>query len=183
MADRSIVDYLGAGVAASRPTTPSLGSGVCGIYYATDTDVASLWDGSTWNTLGGGGGVIGSDSAYAGSNTTMTSSNTFYDAVSLSLDAGTWLIMGTALALCASAASYTSKLWDGTTVYVGIENTKGTGQFGVMSLTALVVLGSTTTVKISLAASAAGAVIYATPLNNNTGIGNTATGIVALQIA
>lgn len=49
-----ITEYMGAGVAASRPATPAVASGATAFYYATDTNVLSVWDGSAWDTAGGG---------------------------------------------------------------------------------------------------------------------------------
>lgn len=51
----NIVGYLASGTAAARPASPTLTTGSCGVYYATDTDVLSIWDGSIWNTISGGG--------------------------------------------------------------------------------------------------------------------------------
>lgn len=42
------VDYLGVGLAAARPTTPTLAPGCLGIYYATDTTTWSIWTGAAW---------------------------------------------------------------------------------------------------------------------------------------
>jgi hypothetical protein len=42
--------YLGAGVAASRPATPAI-PGV-GFYWATDTNVLSVWTSAAWTTVG-----------------------------------------------------------------------------------------------------------------------------------
>lgn len=47
-------DYLGVGLAAARPATPSLGMGVCGFYYATDTLALSVWNGSSWANVSSG---------------------------------------------------------------------------------------------------------------------------------
>lgn len=52
-----ITNYLGAGLAASRPASPSITTGSLATYYATDTGVTSVYDGSTWHTVGGGGGL------------------------------------------------------------------------------------------------------------------------------
>lgn len=49
MASGRLIDYLGAGLAASRPATLSLISGAIGLYYATDTAVLSVWDGAAWH--------------------------------------------------------------------------------------------------------------------------------------
>lgn len=50
-----IIDFLGEGLAASRPASLTINSAALGIYYATDTKVVSLWNGSGWDTLSGGG--------------------------------------------------------------------------------------------------------------------------------
>lgn len=66
-----ITDYLGQGVAASRPASLSIAATAVGFYYATDTGALSLWDTATtaWVTLssGGGGWLLGSATALAGS--------------------------------------------------------------------------------------------------------------------
>jgi len=48
----NIVQYLGAGTAASRPVTPAVFAGCMALYYATDTLVWSLWNGSAWIAAG-----------------------------------------------------------------------------------------------------------------------------------
>lgn len=53
MASGLILDYLGSGAIADRPATPDLYSGSLGLWFATDTDVLSLWDGSTWTDVTG----------------------------------------------------------------------------------------------------------------------------------
>lgn len=54
-----ITDYMGVGLASARPAGPSLGTGVLGVYYATDTKVLSAWDGTSWTTVGGGTAGVG----------------------------------------------------------------------------------------------------------------------------
>lgn len=49
-----ITDYMGYGVAASRPASPNVPSGCLAFYYATDTLVESAWNGAAWVTLNGG---------------------------------------------------------------------------------------------------------------------------------
>lgn len=53
MASGRLIDYLGYGLASARPTTPTLHTGVLGIWWSTDTEVLSVWDGATWESLGG----------------------------------------------------------------------------------------------------------------------------------
>jgi hypothetical protein len=47
-----LVDYLGEGLASARPTTPLVSPVTAAFYYATDTAVLSVWDGSAWVTVG-----------------------------------------------------------------------------------------------------------------------------------
>lgn len=56
MASGLLIDYLGSGPISSRPATPTLFTGSLGLWYATDTDTLSAWDGSSWSDVGGGGG-------------------------------------------------------------------------------------------------------------------------------
>ena len=51
MASGRLIDYLGSGIAASRPATPTLISGGLGVYYSTDTGDFSLWDGAAWHSI------------------------------------------------------------------------------------------------------------------------------------
>lgn len=53
MASGRLIDYLGADVIANRPATPDLHANTLGLFYATDTDTLSAWDGSTWEDITG----------------------------------------------------------------------------------------------------------------------------------
>lgn len=53
MASGLILDYLGSGNVADRPATPDLYTGSLGLWFATDTEVLSLWDGATWTDVTG----------------------------------------------------------------------------------------------------------------------------------
>lgn len=48
--------YLGFGLAADKPATPAVAAGCCAFYYETDTPALSVWDGTAWQPVGGGGG-------------------------------------------------------------------------------------------------------------------------------
>lgn len=54
MSSTLITSYLAPGLAAARPVAPAIAAGTIAIYYATDTGTVSLYDGSTWHTVGGG---------------------------------------------------------------------------------------------------------------------------------
>lgn len=69
-----ITDYIGCGLAAARPATPSLASGSFGIYYATDTGALTIWNGSSWSSLSGSGTVtsVGLSTPLGGGTVTTT---------------------------------------------------------------------------------------------------------------
>lgn len=54
----NITAYLGQGLAASRPATPSVATGGLAFYFASDTEVLSLYDANdaAWQTVVAGGG-------------------------------------------------------------------------------------------------------------------------------
>ena len=54
MSSTLITGYLSEGIASARPATPSITSGAIAFYYATDTSVLSVWNGSSWGSVGGG---------------------------------------------------------------------------------------------------------------------------------
>lgn len=53
MASGRLVDYLGSGVIADRPAAPTLIADGLGLWYATDTNTLSAWDGATWENVTG----------------------------------------------------------------------------------------------------------------------------------
>lgn len=57
MASGRFADYLGMGVIADRPAAPVLLSYMVGLWYSTDTNEWSAWDGSVWleDIMGGAG--------------------------------------------------------------------------------------------------------------------------------
>lgn len=121
----------------------------------------------------------------------MTNANTYYDSVSVSLAAGTWLIISYTTVVPSTGVSnapgpVTMKLWDGTTVLASCEVANYIGASGTAppvtgTLATIRVLGSTTTIKTSCAAVNAGSTIKAAAVDN--GAGNNASGIVAVKLA
>lgn len=59
MASGRLIDYLGVGVIADRPTTPDLHTNTLGVWYSTDTSTLSVWDGTAWEDVSSGGGGTG----------------------------------------------------------------------------------------------------------------------------
>jgi hypothetical protein len=130
---------------------------------------------------------LSNSESFLASDITLTA-NTFSDAVSLSLGAGTWMISGslTIESPNNTAQRVTYKLWNGTTVYQAGEasspamgaSTKG---YVTVPVSCIVVLTGTTTVKVSVASTAA-SLIKATPADNNTGTTGKATSFRAVRI-
>lgn len=46
---RSITNYMAAGIAASRPSTPNIGTGAISLYGATDTVIVTWYGGGSWH--------------------------------------------------------------------------------------------------------------------------------------
>lgn len=121
---------------------------------------------------------------YLSADVTLTTINTFYDGPTVSLAAGTWLLIGTITCVdSATAAFFTAKSWDGTIV---TSSTEGVGANGgwpaTITLAGIVSPGSTTSYKISVANgtnSTTGKIKAATPTN---GAGNNASGLIAVKI-
>jgi len=114
---------------------------------------------------------------------TMTSANTFYDGPSMSCAAGTWIFDGS-IFVTGGANWFTAKLWDGTTIYgtaPGFWNPTATAGISIPIL-GYAVLGSTTTVKISVAHNTTGGSINPTAFTDNTGISNKASYLRGIRI-
>lgn len=72
MASGRLIDYLGEGLFSARPVTPNLAAGALGLYYATDTNTLYAWDGSAWDTVGGGSSGQPITATTGESGTTLT---------------------------------------------------------------------------------------------------------------
>ncbi len=130
---------------------------------------------------------LSTSESFRTSDQTLTA-NTFADATSFSLSAGTWLISGNATVESPNntAQRVTFKLWDGTTIFQAGEassNSMGGSTKGYVSLpvSGIVVLASSTTIRVSVASTVA-SIIKATPGDNNTGTTNKATSIRAVRV-
>jgi hypothetical protein len=116
----------------------------------------------------------------------MTNANTFYTGVTGSLDAGTWFVVGSInySRSSATATSYTSRLGDGTNHYAAAQTTQPSLNPHTLAhtLSAVIVLDSTTVIQVQGAANQTGCTIRATPTINGTGLTNLATNIRAVRL-
>jgi hypothetical protein len=117
-----------------------------------------------------------------GADVTMTTSGTGYDGPSISLAAGTWLIVGTVtLHDPNEGVNFVAKLWDGTTVESSAQATTSNGFVIALTVSGIVSPGSTTTYKITVTGNGASSLIKAAATVN--GAGNNASHIRAIRIA
>lgn len=129
----------------------------------------------------GGTGVINGLSAALPSNVALPGASTYADGPSLSLGAGTWFISSHAFVVNESgtnALTLRTRISDGTNHHASTQVTADASRSTSHSAHAIVVLASTTTIKLQASSSGASCTLYAA-----TNSGNNATRICALQIA
>jgi hypothetical protein len=131
-----------------------------------------LYDDQTYKTPSGGGSLT-SSSNYLSAGVTMVSANTDYDGPSLSLAAGTWLLIGVVYMTTGTTAAlaWRVKLWDGTTVVSSARHeSEGTAQPAATSIpvSGIVSPASTTTYKITAQSNKAGDAISLGPDTNGS---------------
>lgn len=119
-------------------------------------------------------------------NVTMTTADTFYDGPALTLSAGTWLLVA-AITIQGSgggAQRIIGKLWDGTTVADSGEMNVGTSAYLKFPFCALVVIAAgTPTWKVTMTGNGGAAIMLATPADDNTGMTNTGSTLIAVKVA
>jgi hypothetical protein len=132
----------------------------------------------------GGYPTLTTATAKLSADVTMTTVSTYYDGPSVSLAAGTWFVEGhVTIQSISDLAPVTAKLWDGTTVSASAQSNMGANGAVEISVSAIVVLGGTTTIKISATVGAGGggdSIKAAAPTN---GAGNNASIINATRVA
>ena len=110
----------------------------------------------------------------------LTNINTFYDGPSLSLAAGTYILMGSVTIYVGVSGYVASKLWDGTNVWDSPGDEQAAGAQTQIVVFGTCVLGTPTTVKISSVSATTGSVMLATVLNGATHKGSH---LMAIKIA
>ena len=161
--------------------TPSVGS-VTKIVVSNGT-LTDNGGGEVALVTGGGSGTLTSYQDQLGSDVTVASS-TWSDLLSRSLAAGTWLITASA---CGSDTTYAShfiaRLSDGSTHYASGQSTSAAGAYAVqVALTAIITLGSTTTIKLQGTSPSVGSTSKFKAATPNDSSGNNATTMTCVKI-
>lgn len=168
-------------VAGTVTASATRAAGAFGYVLETGTNPEAIIFGMPDPTAGAGPTVTEN---FITGDVTMTNANTFYDGPSLSLGAGTYLLMGRLLLKASSGGYFTLKLWDGTTAIAASGHYEATSNGSESTpIHGYVVLGGSATYKISAALNGTGGKIIATPDANATGLTNLASHLIALKIA
>lgn len=134
------------------------------------------------------GGSLTSFQEILGADVTMTNANQYYDALTHSCVAGTWLFIGRIVFLTSgtNTHSYTARIWDGTTTWdeanIGSIGLTANGWPFIIPMQAVVTLGSTTTVKLSGVGTRASQVIQRDVPDNGSS-NHTYTKLVGIKVA
>jgi hypothetical protein len=128
---------------------------------------------------------LNSVSNFAAADVTLTSANTYYNCASVSLTAGTWLLMGTGTLgrTTTTAGNYNLRISTGTTHYASTQHYHASvaNNFASLSCNAIVTVATTTTMYLQAAGTLTNDVVKATTPNNASGA--TATGLIGIRIA
>jgi hypothetical protein len=144
------------------------------------------YNGTRWAnaapTGGGGGGTLTTASAVLASDVNIASGSGWVNALSITLAAGTWFVVACAqLVLNGTQANTGIRLWDGTTVYAGAEDTDRTAtDMYQLTLAAILTPSASTTYTLQGNSGTGGGVKAQGSL---TGTGNHTTYIYALKVA
>lgn len=109
------------------------------------------------------GGALTSFMTQLGADVTSAATNVFQDVITHSCAAGTWSFTATMTLVDTSFAVYWAiRIWDGTTIYAAANNTTGGAGYSSTITVAniIVVLGSTTTMRVSGASNGAASSKY-----------------------
>ena len=145
------------------------------------------WSGSVWEAQTPTSPTVSltNASAFLATDVAMAAANTWYDGPTVSLAAGTWLVMASATLgrTATTAGHYNIRISTGTTHYASVQQYHASvaNNWAALSCNAIVTLASTTTIKLQAAGSITSDVLKAATANNSSG--NNATGLVAVRIA
>lgn len=123
-------------------------------------------------------------SNFAAADIALTNATTYYNCASVSLTAGTWLLMGTSTLgrTTTTAGHYNLRISDGINHYASTQHYHAsvTNNFASLSCNAIVTVASTTILYLQAAGSIAGDVAKAITPNNASGAN--ATGLIGIRL-
>ena len=128
MASGRLIDYLGHGDAADRPTAPDLHTGIFGLWWSDDTSELSLWDGTVWiEDIGGGGGGSVAWGSITGTLSAQTDLQAALDAKAANRDAVSALATSGSVAVDAALGDYFTLALAGNVSTFTFSNLPGSG--------------------------------------------------------
>lgn len=170
--------------------SPPFGTPSISLEALTDASIISASNGdvltwvsadSKWENKPLSAVSLTSQQAQLSSDVSVTSTNTFFDGPSLSLVAGTWLLIAhLTIAWNGGNAQITYRLWNGTTTAATLEDANGNTNEG-NGIHAIITIASTQTWKVSIASNASGLLIKAATPHNPQG--NNASTLSAIKLA
>lgn len=171
---------------ATGPTGPTGPAGSTTLAGLTDVSLTSpaandmlRYDGTHWDNVP----LLGRMYASLASDGSSGTSSTFATVASLSLPAGTYLVIATVVwANLSAGAALNSRLDDGTTHWAGVQSNGATGNDVSQTFWAIVTVGSTTTLNLQCTSNLAAAQTIAHNLMAG-GAGGVATQMVAIRLA
>ena len=145
------------------------------------------WSGAVWEAQTPASPTVSltNTSAFLATDVAMAAANTWYDGPTVSLAAGTWLVMASATLgrTATTAGHYNIRISTGTTHYASVQQYHASvaNNWAALSCNAIVTLASTTTIKLQAAGSITNDVLKAATANNSSGAN--ASGLIAVRIA
>lgn len=126
-------NYLKVGVIADRPASPAVQADGLSLWWATDTEVLSAWDGTTWNDVTGGGGSV-AWGAITGTLSSQTDLQAALDAKAALRNTATALATSGSVAIDASLGDYFTLALAGNVSGFTFSNLPGSGKGATLSI-------------------------------------------------
>lgn len=131
-------------------------------------------------------GAITYATASLSADVALTTSSTWYDGPSVSIAAGTWLVVGriTHVRAATTAETIFGRVTDGTNHYGSSQlyHPSASGSGTVLPISCIVTLASTTTIKLQATSSAGASTSVMKAAMTANGSGNNATNITAIRL-
>jgi hypothetical protein len=174
------------GTPTSMTLTNATGLPIAGISASGTPDSTTFLRGDgTWNAPGAGS--ITNSEGSLGSDVQLASNNTWYDGPTVSLAAGTWLVVChlTQVRTSNTAETIYARISDGTNHHASTQfyHAATTSWSGTLAMTAIITLGGTTTIKGQMASSAGATSTLMKAALVANGAGNNASQITAIKLS